>query len=121
MQANRIGTPLQERNLAAKIIRPLEDISKKPMSDLAVSLARASKQTDVGALGEFSARRAEILNGFHSRLESIYKQMEKERSRQELVNWLKRILGDSEEVDRIIQEHLDERSGEIWDDDKPTR
>ena len=121
MVANRISTPLQERNLAEKIIRPLEDISKKPMSDLAVSLARASKQTDVGALGEFSARRAEILNGFHGRLESIYKQMEKERSRQELVNWLKRILGDSEQVEKIIQEHLDERSGEIWDDKLPTR
>ena len=119
--ANRIGTPTQERNLAGKIIRPLEDISKKPMSDVAASLVRASKQTDVGALGEFSARRAEILDGFHSRLVSIYKQMEKERSRQELVNWLKRILGDSEEVERIIQKHLDEQSGEIWDDKPPKR
>ncbi len=57
--ANRIGTAIQKRNLAGKIIRPLADISKKPMSDVAASLVRASKQTDVSALGEFSARRAE--------------------------------------------------------------
>ena len=115
ISANRIGTPVQQRNLLEKIIQPLEEVAEKAMPPVAESLIRASKETDAESLREYTVTSSEILDGFYSRLEAILKQMQKEQSRQELVTWLKQILGDSEQVEKIIEKHLDEERGTIWE------
>ena len=104
--ANRVGTDAQIHNLSTRIISPLEEISKKPMSDVAALLSSASKKTDAAELRELAESHGGTLDAFHTRLEDVLKQMEKEQSRQELVRMLQKILSDSKTLKDWIEEYL---------------
>lgn len=115
MNYNRIGDPLNKARLVDRIITPLRGLSEKPMLDVAQAVAGASKDTDAASLREFTARSAEVLDGFHKRLEAILEEMKQLESRQELARVLKRIISDVSEVKKAIEEMMEKQGQTIFD------
>ena len=115
MNYNRVGDPVDRTRLAERIIAPLRDIAEKPMLDVAEAIRGASKDTDIVSLREFTARSAEVLEGFYQRLEAILKEMKQLESRQELARVLKQLIDQADRVKEAIQEEMDKQGRTLFD------
>lgn len=103
MQANRVGIAEEMRKLAVEVIAPLEEISKKPMNDIADAMDRASKEKDRATLTAFGDQAAGAIDGIYSRMEQILKSMKQIESRQELANRLKSLIKVAEDITHEIE------------------
>ncbi len=115
MSYNRAGDPLDKARLAERIIAPLREMSKKPMTDVADAIDRASKDTDAASLRDFSTRSAEVLDGFCERLEAVLREMKQLESRQELARILKQLIEQAEQVKQAIQKQMQQQGTTIFD------
>ncbi|MDY7011032.1 MAG: hypothetical protein SVV80_09815, partial [Planctomycetota bacterium] len=115
MNCNRIGTPIDKRRLSAGIIKPLLEISKKPMIDMVASLTRASKETDAVVVGRIATPAAETLGAFHETLEKIHKEMDQGIRRQELENHLKVVIKVGTKILNDIRLKAKKDTGTIFD------
>jgi len=114
MSYNRVGEPADRRHLAEAIIRPLDEVVKKPMPDIAEALARASKKTDAGELLTFTSDAVGVLEQLHQRLRDILKEMKQLESRQELASLLKMIIDWSKQVEQAIRERQQKETGTLF-------
>jgi uncharacterized membrane protein YccC len=112
---NRVGPPAEQRRLSERIIAPLLEICKKPMTDVAAAADQASKDTDLQATRRFTADAAGVFDGFYQRLDEILREMKELESRQELANQLKRIIEWSEELRERIARQVQRQGGLIFD------
>jgi len=115
MTYNRLGDPANRARLSDLIIRPLREISKKPMLDMAEAIGRASKQEDAAALREFTGTSSDILADFHGRLKAILDEMRQLESRQELARALKQLIKQSERLRKEIEKEMEQRGQKLFD------
>jgi len=115
MVHNRVGDAADRMRLSGKIIAPLRAVCGKPMLDVTDALDRASKQTDAAALREFSGESAEILDGFHRRLQEILKEMKQLADRQDLARALRRLIEDAQSLREAIEQRLQQEGGRLFE------
>ena len=114
MVYNRIGLGADKAKLADKVVAPLEDLSGKPMADIAAALERNAKGAQAATVRDFAEQAAQVLDDLHTRMAAILAEMRQIESRQDLANRLKVLLQWTTEIDQQIQEELRTQTGSIF-------
>lgn len=118
MNYNRVGSTVAKQRLAERIIKPLRQVSKKPMNELSALLVRASKEKDDAIMGNLLNDSARWAEEIYKQLDAVIDEMVQWQNRQELANRLKLVIDVATKVLEGIKQEAKRESGSVFERNK---